>query len=109
MKKRQLFTISVVGFIAVLLIAWGTAAAGGHTRTLTGQISAVDPDHSTVVVEVPVGDQKLTVGGPLAQDAQLRKDGSSADLKTFKVGDRVSVTWQRTDKGIAIHRLVARN
>jgi len=108
MKKGRLLTISV-GIIVVLLIAWSTAMAAGHTRTLTGHISAIDPAHSTVVVEVPVGDQKLTVGGPLAENAQLRKAGSAADLKAFQVGDRVSVSWQRTDKGIFIHRLVSGN
>jgi hypothetical protein len=108
MQRNHLFTI-VAGTIAMVLVAWGTAAAGGHTQTLTGHIAAIDTNHSTVVVDAPVGDRQLTIGGPLAEDAQLRKDGRTADLNAFQVGDRVSVTWQRTDKGISIHRLVASN
>jgi len=104
MQRNHLFTI-----IAMVLIAWGTAAAGSHTQTLTGHIAAIDIDHSTVVVDAPVGDQQLTIGGPLAEDAQLRKDARTADLNAFQVGDKVAVTWQRTDKGISIHRLVASN
>lgn len=106
MKSRHL-SITMAWALAMLLLAWGTAFADNQIHTLTGSITAIDLNYDTVVVDVPMGDQKLTVGGPLVEDAELSKNGREADLNDFEVGDQVVVTWERTDDRVLIQRLVS--
>jgi len=108
MKSRHFF-IPLAWAIAMLLLGWSAASGDDQVHTLTGSIKAIDLDYDTVVVDVPMGDQELTVGGPILENAELRKNGREADLNDFKVGDRVVVTWERTDQGVLIQRLVQRD
>jgi hypothetical protein len=108
MKNRHFF-ITMAWALAVLLLGWSTPYADDRVHTLSGNITAIDLDYDTVVVDVPMGDQELTVGGPVVENAELSKNGREADLNDFEVGDRVVVTWERTDKGVLIQRLVQRD
>ncbi len=99
----------ILGVLPVMILAFLYVPAGAqqsHMYTMTGKIAAIDLQHDTVVVEVPVkGNQMLTVGGPLVSDAKLRKGGEATDLNQFNVGESVSVTWQKTDETLLIHGL----
>jgi hypothetical protein len=79
---------------------------------MVGEITAIDPMHQTVVVEVPVGkavteERIFTVGGPLAPSAELVKDSRSVRLEDFKVGERVTVKWKTIETGHLILSLQA--
>jgi hypothetical protein len=76
---------------------------------MTGKISAIDLVYDTVVIEVPMEKSKMfTVGGPLASDARVIKDGQTAGLDDFKVGERVTVKWHSTPQGHVIDRLASK-
>ena len=78
----------------------GTAClAGGKIYEMGGEITAIDLEHNTVVVEVPLGERLYTVGGPLSSKAVLKKDGKLAVLADFRRGDRVVVKWKVTAQG----------
>lgn len=42
---------------------------------MTGDITAIDLEYNTVVIEVPLVGKSVTVGGPLSHDAVLQKGG----------------------------------
>jgi hypothetical protein len=73
---------------------------------LSGKITAIDMAANTVVVDVPMGKQMFTVGGPLAPMAKLTKAGKPAKLSDFKQGDHVKVSYKSTAKGPVIEKLM---
>ena len=98
----------ILGALPLMILAMLCVPAGAQSQmyTMTGKIAAIDLEHDTVVVEVPVkDDQMLTVGGPLVSDARIRKGGQSTDLDQFNIGESVAVTWQKTDETLLIHGL----
>ncbi|NVM20200.1 MAG: hypothetical protein HWN68_00280 [Desulfobacterales bacterium] len=98
----------IVSFLAVVLIMYlfGHASAGGEKMyRMRGEISAIEPAHDTVVIEVPLKGRMFTVGGPLSKDAVLERGGQPAGLSDFVVGDRVAVKWRATEKGHIIEVL----
>ena len=101
-KRLILFSIPVL--IGLFLI--GTAQATVYR--MTGEISAIEKDSSTVVIEVPREDDTFTIAGPLALDARLTRNGQSALLKDFNKGETVDVRWHSIKNGHVIDRLTLR-
>ena len=73
---------------------------------MTGKITGIDLNYQTIVIEVPLGSQMFTVGGPLASDANLTKGNQPAMLQDFNVGEKVTVIFHSTDQGHVIDRLM---
>jgi hypothetical protein len=109
MGKMHRATLTIA--IAALCLFGATALcvqAAAHVYTNRGEISAIDLTYDTVVVEVPMGDQMMTVGGPLVEGAELKKDNRSVSLGDFTVGETVTVKWRYTETGHRIEGLYAR-
>jgi hypothetical protein len=108
MKTHYRLTAGI--FFLILLISLFTAVAYAENKVylMTGKVSGIDTAHNTVVIEVPLGSQMFTVGGPLDSNATLTKDGKSVSLQDFKVGERVKVRWRSTPEGHVIEALSAR-
>ncbi len=101
--KHPGFTLIIAGFGA--FFGWLNDA---QARTLgNGELVGLETGRRTVTVEVPLGSQLLTVGGPLSHDAVLKVKGVKAPLEAFRVGDIVTVGWEKTTKGPAILLLEA--
>ena len=81
---------------------------GEKKYRMSGDLTAIDIDYNTVVIEVPLGGNMQTVGGPLSPKAILKRDGQSVGLADFQVGDRVIFIWQSTKKGHLILSLKAK-
>ena len=106
MKKRWIPVILVTALLVLASVP--LHAYAGKVHTMEGKISAVEPTYNTVVVEVPVGKDRLfTVGGPLVADAEVKKHGRSANLEDLSNGDSVVVTWRSTPNGHVIEKLIA--
>jgi hypothetical protein len=97
-------------FFLILLLGLFTAVTYAENKAylMTGEISGIDLAYNTVVIEVPLGSQMFTVGGPLDSNATLTKHGRSVSLKDFKVGETVKVKWRSTPEGHVIEALSAR-
>lgn len=95
--------------LVLLFLFFASTALGASPEVYThsGEIAAIDLQHGTVVVEVPVEQGALTVGGPLIPAATLRKGEQRARLDDFSVGEQVQISWEKTDETLLIHRLVA--
>jgi len=106
MKRSVWFAPLVVAVIFLLCFSGGQSLAGEKVFKMAGEIAAIDLGHNTVVVEVPVGGRLFTVGGPLSPGAVLNRGGQSVGLADFRTGDRVTVTWEATEKG---HLIVSLN
>ena len=107
--KRQYrsATGAVLLFLLIGLLSSG-AHAEGQVHLMTGEISAIDMDYDTVVIEVPLGSQIFTVGGSLDSNVNLKKNGRLVSLHDFKVGESVKVRWRSTTKGHIIEALSVR-
>ena len=108
MKRSVWFAPLVVAVIFLLCFSGGQSLGGEKVFKMAGEIAAIDLGHNTVVVEVPVGKRLFTVGGPLSPEAILNRGGQSVGLADFHAGDRVTVTWEATEKGHFIVSLKAK-
>lgn len=92
---------------AGLLFFLNVAAAESYQ--LSGRLTTVDPGYRTVVVQVPMADDKtFTVAGPLTDNAILRREGRTVKLNEFEVYDWVTVEWESTGEGHKIIRLISK-
>jgi hypothetical protein len=109
-KMKRHFRLETGRFFLVLVISLFTAIAYAENKVylMTGEVSGIDMAYNTVVIEVPLGSQMFTVGGPLDPNATLTKAGRPASLKDFKVGETVKVKWRSTPEGHVIEALSVR-
>ena len=108
MKRSVWFATVVLAVTFLLCVSGGQSLAAEKVFKRAGEIAAIDLDHNTVVVEVPVGKRLFTVGGPLSPEAVLQRGGQSVGLADFRTGDRVTVTWETTERGHLILSLKAK-
>lgn len=100
---RHLSLLLGISLFCVFLMTASPAVAASEVYTNRGMLSAVDLDHETVVVEVPVKSGLMTVGGTLTNGADLKRGGRPAKLNDFVKGEEVVVRWQYTETG---HRIL---
>jgi hypothetical protein len=105
MNKRSFFWVGIAAAIILAMGAAIQASAEENSYLMTGEITAIDMSFDTVVIEAPLGADSFTVGGPLSPDARVIKNGRSADLSDFTVGDKVSVVWRATASGHVIEKI----
>lgn len=106
--KRAPYAIALA-FAVTLSLSFATQSMGGEALyKMTGEITAIDLEYRTVVIEVPMVGKTFTVGGPLASGAVLKKGGVSAGLGEFQVGDQAVVTWRSTPEGHLILSLTSK-
>ena len=108
LKKNFLKTIPIVVVLTLMMAFPLTVFGDAHEMNrykMTGKITGIDPAYKTIVIEVPLESQMFTVGGPLASDAKLFKEGEPALLADFVVGETVTVIFHSTDQGHVIDRL----
>lgn len=97
--------MAVTLFTAGLL---SPAVAAEKMYKMSGEITAINTVHDTVVVEVPMGKKMFTVAGPLASDAKLMKNGRKANLSDFRAGEKATVTFHSNMDGHVIDSLTSR-
>ena len=108
MKRSPYFTALLLALICSLSFPGAPCWAGGERYKMTGDITAIDLTHHTVVIEVPLAGKTFTVGGVLSSKAALKRGGHSVGLGEFLVGDRVTVIWEATEQGHLILSLSAK-
>ena len=108
MKRTAHLITLVLAVISSLYFSGAQSWAGEKVYHMVGDITAIDLEYNTVVVEVPLAETLFTVGGPLTSDAVLKRHGQSAGLADFQVGDRVTVRWKATEEGHVILLLKAK-
>ena len=106
MKKQGVLFLCI---FALALFSFGPEGIGAEkTYIMSGEIKAINTQYSTVVIDVPLEKGIFTVAGPLVSDAVLKKDGQTATLSDFRVGEKVTVKWKGTDWGHVIESLKSR-
>ena len=108
MKRLNHVRFLGLAIIFSLSIYGAQSLAGERIYQMVGDITALDLEYKTVVVEVPLAGKTFTVGGPLSSEAVLERGGQSATLADFQVGDRVTVKWEATAQGHVILLLRAK-
>jgi len=89
---------SVLIFCALfLLILINSVYASNTLRTFSGKVVAVDPSGKAIVVSEMVGKSEMVVGVIVTQDTEVKIGNKKAEIKDLKVGDRVTVTYERTN------------
>jgi hypothetical protein len=105
---KRLTGIIVLAIIFSLSFCGAQCWSAEKIYQMAGDISAIDLEYNTVVVEVPLKGKMLTVGGQLSSEAVLKKGGHLVNLSEFNTGDRVMVKWKLTEEGHTILLLNAR-
>jgi len=108
MKKQHGLATGIIFLFLLIGLFTSVAHSEDKIHSMTGKISTINLAHNTVVIQVPLGSQTFTVGGPLDADATLTKNGGPADLTDFKVGETANVRWRTTPKGHLIVSLTVR-
>jgi hypothetical protein len=108
MKRSTYIMTLALAVMFLLCFSSAQSWAGKRIYRMSGDITAVDLDYHTVVIEVPLGGKTFTVGGPLSSKAVLKKGSQSVSLEDFRVGDRVTVKWEATEQGHIILSLNAK-
>ena len=110
MKRSGYFIMVMVVFAVVFSLYFSGARcwAGERKYLMSGEMTAIDLDYKTVVIEVPLGERMFTGGGPLSSKAVLKRGGLLVDLVNFQVGDRVTVEWKVSEQGHLILVLKAK-
>jgi len=94
-------TLKILLSVLVLLFLFAASgyAAEGSTRTVSGQVAAVD--NQAIVVDVGSGKTLLDVGAIIQSDTELMVKGKSTPIgdlaEKVKVGDAVTLTYVMTD------------
>lgn len=109
MKKfRKLIWIGIVVTMALIVGGLTSSPATAERFKMSGEITYVNMQHNTVVIEVPMGKEMFTVAGPLAGDAKVMKNGRNAELSDFQVGEKATVTFHSNPQGHVIDSLMGR-
>ena len=105
-KRRLTFTLAIL-LIGVFVAGafFAHAAEQAVVRSGMGKLTAVDENWETVVVEVPMNDKQLTVGGELAPGASVTKNKQTVGLTDLDINEMIQVTWRVTDRAIYILEL----
>jgi hypothetical protein len=99
---RRYFMVLLLAATFFLSFSASQSLAAERVYRMSGEITAIDIAHNTVVVEVPLGDRLFTIGGPLSSDAIVNKGGKLVGLADSRRGDRVTVKWKVTEHGHVI-------
>lgn len=108
MKRSAYFITLLLAVVFSFSFSGAQCWAGEKKYRMTGDITAIDLSHNTVVIEVPLAGKMFTVGGALSSEAILKRGGQSVGLADFQVGDRVIVIWEATEQGHLILSLKAK-
>jgi hypothetical protein len=105
MQKRA-WVGACISLTICVALATGTRAAGegeagpeGKVMTLVGDLAHVEPQSQTVVVEVPIEEQVVTVGAWGVADTTLTSRGQSIGFADLQPGSRVRITVRRVTHG----------
>jgi len=108
MKKLLFFVALIIAFFMVF--AERIPESKAIERSLQkGEITGIDLDQRTFVIEVLLNEDLYTVGGVVSTDAVLKKGGLKTGLESFRIGDTVRVGWRKDKSGHKIQYLEAVN
>lgn len=108
MKRRYRLATGMFCLFLMVCVFISAAHSEGKIHTMTGKISVVNTADNVVVIQVPMGAQMFTVGGPIDANATLTKNGRSVELRDFKAGETATVKWRSTPNGHRIQALSVR-
>ena len=74
---------------------------------LVGKIVAVTPTSQTIVVDVPLGKETLRIGAEATDATKILVGGKKASLNALKEGERVRISYHRTNMGDVANSVVA--
>ncbi len=66
---------------------------------LVGKVIAVTPKSDTIVVDVPLGKETLRIGAMATDQTRILVGGKKASLDALKTGERVRISYYRTNAG----------
>lgn len=88
-----------VGLLLIFLLLFAvvnSASSSNSLRTFTGKVTAIDPDGKAIVVSERVGKSEMVVGVIVTPETVVEIGGKKACVKCLKVGDRVTIIYERT-------------
>lgn len=109
LRQESLTTTCLLAvYLHLLLLPFASTVHGAVSEfTGTGEIIVVSPLSSTIAVEIVSDDRPHIVGGKLAVDAILLRNGRKSDLQDFHIGEIVKMSWRILDQKKEIISILA--
>jgi Cu/Ag efflux protein CusF len=92
--RRNLWVVCLL--IAVFFLT-AISSSEAATRKATGTVVAIDPDGKAIVISEKLGKEELVIGAIVTPETTIKVGGKTADLSQIKVGDRVTLVYERTE------------
>jgi hypothetical protein len=89
--------------------AW--ADANGEKKQIWGEVTTLNLQHSPPIIVLKAKSAKneeLIVGATVGPEATVTRKGKPAALETLQAGDRVALTYIKSEKGLAAVAVQAR-
>jgi len=111
---KVLFALVVAGLLALGAGTAVTAASATtpapmvHHATLhhvKGEVTAVEPTAKTLTVKAMQGKETMDVGATITDKTAIREGKTTKTLGDIKVGDHVTMTYEKTGTGMVAHAI----
>ena len=106
-------TMMIVGVLGLYggLAPWSAAQADTVTRTVQGQVVAVNLQSSPNIIVVKVilpSKQEMIVGATVGPDVAITKEKQAIGLSGIKTGQTVSLTYVKNEDGLTAKSIQVR-
>jgi len=78
----------------------GVSKQKAEMRSVRGEVTAVEPNSRTIVVMAMEGKSTMDVGVDVTNETAIREKQAGKTLDDIKVGDRVAMTYEKTNSGL---------
>jgi Cu/Ag efflux protein CusF len=96
--RRILVLFCAVAFVSLFVAHAIAATESGEMKSVTGKVTAVDPQGKGIVVMVNIGGKApLDVGAIVNADTVVKVAGKKAELSDIKDGDTVRLRYLQSD------------
>lgn len=104
MKTIRMACLALTLALAGLSASPAQAAGDGEKKQIWGELVTVNLQHSPPIIVLKAASAKkeeLIVGATVEPQATVTRKGKSAALESLQAGDRVALTYIKSDKGLA--------
>lgn len=111
MNTVRIACLALVLAIAGLPTSPSHAATDGEKRQIWGEVTTLNLQHSPPIIVLKARSAKneeLIVGATVGPEASVTRKGKPVALETLQAGDRVALTYIKSEKGLAAVAVQAR-
>lgn len=90
-------SVGILCVVCFVFLAFAIPHSEAVTKKASGTVVAIDPDGKAIVISEKVGKDELVIGAIITPQTTVKVAGKETDLSQIKVGDKVTLTYERTE------------